>query len=109
MSVMSGDTIGLKVRVPESIAKCVQIIRQFDTSPMSTIKDRIAHHEYVLVCSYTDRIGLKRIIQCYKELVLKGIVPEVYELDDEPSTIEFLERLNATYDEISDEIEGEET
>ena len=75
---------------------------------MSTIIDRVAHHEYVPVCSYTDRIGLKRFIQCYKELVSKGIVPEVYELDDEPSTIDFLERLNVTYDEISDEIEGEE-
>ena len=102
---MNGDTIGLKVMAPESIAKCIQIIRQFNTSPMSTIRERITHHEYVLVYSYTDRIGLKRIIQCYKKLESSGIVPEVYELDDEPSTIEFLEQLNTTYDEISDEID----
>ena len=105
---MNGDTIGLKVRPSESIAKCVQIIRQFDASPISTIKDHITRHEYVLVCSYTDRIGLKKIIQCYKELTAKGIIPEVFELDDELTTIDFLERLNATYDEISGEIDGGE-
>ena len=105
---MNGDTVGLKVDPSASIAGCVKVIRRYDPSSVRIIRDRIIRHDYLLVCSYTDRMGLKRIIQCCRDLVAAGIVPEVYELDDEPTTIGFLERLDSTYDGISDEIEAEE-
>ncbi len=105
---MYGDTVGLKVDSSVSIAGCVQVIRQYDKSAVGIIRDRIIRHDYLLVCSYTDRMGLKRIIQCCRDLVSAGIVPEVYEFDDEPTTIEFLERLDSTYDGISDDIDAGE-
>lgn len=104
---MTGDTIGLKIRTISSSAKMIAIIRKYSNSSMGKIKKSIQEREYVLLCSYTDRFGLKKIISCYDELKENGIEAEVYELDDEVTSIEFLRNLNSTYDEISDEIDAE--
>lgn len=102
-----GETIGLKVQASVPAAKCISVIRKYDPSPMSVIRDRILRHEYLLVYSYTDRFALKKLIKCYKDLAAQGIEAELYELDDDPTTIDLLENLNRTYDEISDQIDAE--
>lgn len=105
---MNKDTIGLKITNSDLMAKSIAIIRKYDNCSVSIIKTRIQHGEYVLVSSYTDRFGLKKVIHCYEDLADAGISAEIFELDDEPTTIEFLRNLDRTYDEVSDEIDSEE-
>ena len=104
---MAGDTIGLKIHAASATAKMIAIIRKYSDSPMGSISRRIREGDYVLLCSYTDRSGLKKIISCYDELKENGLKAEVYELDDEMTSIAFLRNLSGTYDDISDEIEAE--
>ncbi len=105
--MMTGDTIGLKLTTVSASAKIIAIIRKYSNSPMGKIKSSVQERDYVLLYPYTDRFGLKQIIACYDELKENGIEAEVYELDDEITTIGFLKNLNDTYDEISDEIDSE--
>jgi len=104
---MTGDTVGLKIATVSASAKMIAIIRKYSNSPMWEIKKSIQERNYVLLYSYTDRFGLKKIIECYDELKENGIEAEVYELDDEITNIDFLRNLNGTYDEISNEIDEE--
>ena len=104
---MTGDTIGLKIATVSASAKMIAIIRKYSDSPMGKIKRSIQERDYVLLYPYTDRLGLKKILACYDELKEHGIEAEVYELDDEITTIGFLRNLNDTYDEISDEFDSE--
>lgn len=50
---------------------------------------------------------MKKIISCHDELKENSIEAEVYELDDEVASIEFLRNLNSRYNEISYEIDAE--
>ena len=102
---MTGDTIGLKIGTVSVSAKTIAIIRKYNNDSMETIKKSIRNRGYVLLFPYTNRFGLKKIIECYDELKNNGIEAEVYELDDEITSIEFLRNLDKTYDEISEEIE----
>ena len=104
---MTGDTIGLKIATVSASAKMIAIIRKYSNNPMGKIKRSVQERDYVLLYPYTDRLGLKTILACYDELKEHGIEAEVYELDDEITTIGFLRNLNDTYDEISDEIDSE--
>ena len=104
---MTGDTIGLKITTVSASAKMIAIIRKYSDSPIEKIKRSIQERDYVLLYPYTDRLGLKTILAGYDELKEHGIEAEVYELDDEITTIGFLRNLNDTYDEISDEIDSE--
>ena len=104
---MTGDTIGLRISTECASAKIISIIRKYRNSSINTIKRSIQERKYVLLYPYTDRFGLKKVIACYDELKKNGIEAEVYELDDEITTIEFLRNLNATYDEISEEIDAD--
>ncbi len=102
---MQNNIIGLKISKYDSLAKCISIIRKFDSGSMSDIKKRILNHEYILQYSRIDGDGLKNIIKCYNALTSSGIFVELYERDDLPTTIELLKNLDKTYDDISDEID----
>lgn len=105
---MEKDTIGLKLITQDATAKAIKIIRKYNNIGIGDIKQKIINGEYVLLYSYTDRFGLKKIIRCYEELKTVGVIAKLFELDDEPATIDDLKTLNATYDEISDEIDAED-
>lgn len=104
---MTGDTIGLKIATVSVSAKIIAIIRKYTNSSIGKIKSSVQERDYVLLYPYTDRFGLKKIIACYDELKENGIEAEVYELDNEITTVDFLRNLNGTYDEISDEIDAD--
>ena len=102
------DTVGIKIPQGTPISKCVSVIRKIDPSlSIADISSRIAKNEYVLSYDYTDNDGVKRIISCYEQLIILGIQPRLYELDDEECDIEILKNLNTMYNEISDEIDTE--
>ena len=65
------------------------------------------YNAYVLKYSYTDRFGIKAVIQCYEELSKIGVKALLFELDDMPTDIDSLRNLNETYDEISAEIDAD--
>lgn len=104
---MTGDTIGLKIGTVSASAKTIAIIRKYNNDSMGTIKKNIQNRGYVLLFPYTNRFGLKKVIECYDELKSNGIEAEVYELDDEITSIDFLRDLDKTYDEISEEIDAD--
>ena len=102
-----GYTIGLKIGTVSAAAKTIAIIRKYSNDSMGSIKKSIQNKGYVLLFQYTNRFGLKKVIECYDELKNNGIKAEVYELDDEITSIEFLRNLDKTYDEISEEIDAD--
>ena len=104
---MSGDTIGLKIATVSASAKTIAIIKKYSNDSIGIIKKNIQKRGYVLLFPYTNRSGLKKVIECYNELKNNGIEAEVYELDDEITSIEFLRNLNKTYDAISDGIDAD--
>ena len=102
------DIVGLKIRPGDSLAKGISIVRKYKNAPIGEIKREIQENEYVLVYSRIDDRGLKQIIKCYKELTKAGLKAELFEGNDEPTTLELLMNLDNTYDEISDEIDAED-
>lgn len=101
---MAEDRIGLKLGSGNATAAAITVIREYSGSTILQIRKSIQKDKYVLSRPYTDRHGLKSVIACYEELERLGIKAEIYEMDNEPATIDFLKTLDATYDEISDEI-----
>ena len=102
------DIVGLKIRPGDSLAKGISIVRKYKNAPIGEIKREIQENEYVLVYSRIDDRGLKQIIKCYKELTKEGLKAELFEGNDEPTTLELLKNLDNTYDEISDDIDAED-
>lgn len=101
------DMIGIKIPKESPIAKCVTVIRKIEPSlSISEISARINKNEYVLSYEYTDEVGLKKIIKCYKQLSKLGIKSTVFNEDGEACTIDDLENLDGMYDEISEYIEA---
>ena len=94
--------IGLKIKQHSSIAKCISIIRKYNSASMHEIKSAIESNNYVLSCRYTDDSGLRKIRKCYDELSRNGIVANIYE-HDELTTREFISNLINTYREIEKE------
>lgn len=103
---MAEYKIGLKIDREKATAAAIGIIRKYSGNTISQIKKNIQEDKYVLSCPYTDRLGLKRVIACCEELERKAIDAKIYEMDGEPAGIDFLKRLDTTYDEISDEIDA---
>lgn len=60
--------IGLKVKTPTSMAKCISILRKYTPVSMSEIKSAIESNEYILSCKYTNDSGIRKIRKCYDEL-----------------------------------------
>lgn len=104
---MNNDVIGLKISDNSISAKTIAIVRKYNNASIGQIRKNILEGKYVLFCSYTDRNGLKSVIECYEELKENGIAAEVYELDNEITTMEFLKNIDETYNEISNEIDNE--
>ena len=100
--------IQIRIITDNVSAKCISIIKKHTFLPISEIKNCIYNGQYILSCPYTDRHGLKKIIKCYKDLEDASVPVSDYELDDRLTTIDFLRNLDATYDEISNEIDAEE-
>ena len=98
----------ISIRIPSDapIAKVISIIRSIEPFPISEITRRVKNSEDLLSYRYTSNEGVKRIIRCYSEFVKLGITPSLFE-HDRPTTIEFLNNLSNTYQEISDEIDAE--
>ena len=104
---MRGDTVGLKVKGYKSLANCISIIRKYRSGSMGEIKTAVQNDEYVLLFDYDDSDGVKKIISCCKELRRAQVDVQLYEMDDEPTTLKFMENLNDTYDEIDAEVDAE--
>ena len=94
--------IGLKIKQPTSLAKCISILRKYNPVPMSEIKNHIDSNDYVLSYRYTDDSGIRKIRKCFDELSKNGITAEIYE-HDSLTTREFISNLLNTYIEIEDE------
>ncbi len=105
---MEKDTIGLKIAKYNSIGDAIKILRKHTALSIGELSSRISNNKYVLEFDYIDHEGVKTIISCYEELKEKGIESSLYELDDEPATIELFYNLDRTYSEISNEIDAEE-
>ena len=97
--------IGLKVKTPTSMAKCISILRKYNPASMSEIKNAIESNEYVLSCKYTNDSGIRKIRKCYDELSKNGISSEIYEHDC-LTTREFISNLLGTYREIEEETQA---
>ena len=106
--MMYKSIVGLKIGSSASLAKSISIIRKYQPVSMGEIKDKILTHEYVLVYSRINDKGVKDVIHCYEELVNADIPAELYEGNNEPTTIDLLKNLDKTYDEISVEIDAED-
>ena len=74
---------------------------------MGEIVSAIKNNEYVLCFDYDDDRGLKKIIACYKALRKAKIGAQLYEMDDEPTTLKFMENLNGTYRQISEDVDAQ--
>ena len=106
---MENNSICLRIKDYRSIADCISIIRNYTTDSIGVIKTKIQNGKPVLSCKYTDRVGLSKLIQCYYELSAQEIDLTLHELDNEITTIRFLENLLSSYDEISGEIDSPES
>ncbi len=100
------DQISIRIPSDAPIAKVVSIIRSIEPLPISEITSRIKNSEDLLSYRYTSTNGTKNILHCYSELTKIGISPSLFE-HGRPTSIEFLNNLNKTYQEISDEIDAE--
>lgn len=101
--------IGLKVESYKSFADCVKVIRQFENYSLAEIKTRIQNHDYVLCYECSDDVGVKKIIRCYEQLTKLNVVTSLYELDNRLTTIENVRNRDTMYNEISDEIDAEDS
>lgn len=100
------DQISIRIPCDSPIAKVASIIRSIEPLPISEITSRIRNSEDLLSYRYTSTNGTNNILRCYSELTKIGICPLLYE-HGRPTSIEFLNNLNKTYQEISYEIEAE--
>lgn len=100
------NIIGLKINTTSASAKCISIIRKYNPSSISEIKNNIATSKYVIYCDYTDDVGLPVIIDCFNELASANIPAELYE-HNRRCDISFLNNLCDLYDDISQQIDEE--
>lgn len=56
------DTIGLKIGTASASARTIAIIRKYSNDSMGAIKKNIQNRDYVLLFSYTNRSGLKKVM-----------------------------------------------
>lgn len=98
--------IGIKINKYNSFTDIVKVIRKYDKSSMSEIKDRVQNRDYVLYCDYIDSEGLEIIIKAYIELTEKGIGVELYE-HGRATDIQLLYNLLNTYEDIEMETDAE--
>ena len=103
---MEKDTVGLKIAKYDSLSTVVSILRKYTDFSISEIMSRINNNDYVLLFDYTDHEGVKTIIKCYSELKDNSIEASLFEMDDEPTSIDLLNNLNQMYSEISDEVDA---
>ena len=99
MNYIVEDTIGLIIKQPCSVAKCVSILRKYNPLSISEYKNAIESGEYVFYCDYTDDSGLRKLRRCYDELKKAGLTVEIYEQGN-LTTREFISNLLGTYHEI---------
>ena len=97
------DIIGLKLDTVSVSADLIKLIRLYTSESMSVIKQHIINGDYIFYCEYESHKGVKQVISMYNELVSMGITPLIFEEGD-PSDIEFLKNLSASYDEEEDDL-----
>lgn len=94
------DSVGIKIKGNDKIAKCISIIRKYTNLSIGDIKDKIINNEYVMVYGYTDEDGIKNIVKAYKKVTSLGADAVIYE-HDRVTTIDFLMNLISMYSDIA--------
>ena len=98
------DTIGIKVLPVNTSAKCISIFRNHSSLSIGEIKKLIEGENYVLSFHYTDKQGVKQIIECYQLLEKAGIQAKLFE-HDRPATIDFFHNLSQLYGIIEKQVQ----
>ena len=97
------DTIGIKVLPVNTSAKCISIFRNLTSLSIGEIRKLIESENYVMSFCYTDKHGLKSIIECYHSLEKAGIQAQLFE-HDRPATIDFFHNLSQLYGIIEKQV-----
>lgn len=102
----------LKIISMPSSAKCIKILRKYNNVSISNLLNSIKNNDYILCYPYISHSGIRKIRNCYDELVNSGIEVEIYE-HNRLTSREFLSNLieshNITDLEIQSAIEHEIT
>ena len=101
------NKIGLVITSTESIAKCVSIIRKYNSLSISEIKSAIENRNYVYDCSATNTSGIRKVRKCYDELIKAGISVEIYDELGDLTTRELISNLIGSYREIEKETQAD--
>ena len=96
--------VGIKINGTTIPAKCIMIIKKYQDLPISEIKKKIEDNQYILICDYIDDKGIKNILELYNELNSEGVNCSLYEHNN-PTTIEFLNNLLNSYEDIRKQVE----
>ena len=102
MQYSDEDTIGLIVKKPGNMAKCISILRKYTKTSIAEIKNAIDSGHYVFGCEYTSTPGIRKVRRCYDELIKNGATVEIYE-DVELTSRKFISNLIESYQEIEQE------
>lgn len=70
---------GIKIADADISAKAICIFRKYTKISMSEIKSKIINHEYVFSCESFDTYALRKVMQCYNELITAYLNAELYE------------------------------
>ena len=74
--------LGLKIKSPSSMAKCISIVRKYNPISMADIKSAIESGNYIYTTTVINHSGVRTLRKCYDELVKSGADVEIYERDE---------------------------
>ncbi len=98
--------LGLKIKTTSSMAKCISIVRKYNSISMSEIKNAIESGNYIFTTTVISHSGVRTLRKCYDELIKCGADVEIYERD-KPITRELVSNLISSHRQIDHEVQAQ--
>ena len=96
-------TLGLKIKAPSSMAKCISIVRKYNPISIAEIKNAIESKNYIYTTTVINTSGVRTLRKCYDELTKNGADVEIFERD-EPVTREIISNLIESHRQTEKEV-----
>ena len=87
------DTIGIKIKSYDSIAKIISIMRKYNKASISEIKNAIEQNKPVFEQDCLSHSGARKVRKCYDELTKAGAICEIFDEDEDIISREILSNL----------------
>ena len=98
--------LGLKIKSPTSMAKCISIVRKYNPISMTDIKNAIESGNYIFTTTVISHTGARTLRKLYDELIKSGADVEIYERD-KPITRELVSNLISSHRHTDREVRAQ--